>query len=179
MRKMIILAWAGAATATPAHSAVKSSSEAGFAVENSVDIAADAASVYALLAVPSLWWDGKHSFSGNAANFSLDAKAGGCFCENLPNAGGEAGSVEHARVIYAQPAKQLRLSGALGPLQAEAVAGTLNFDISPASRGVHVTVSYLVGGYVRKGAGIIAPMVDKVLGEQLAGLKRAAEKGLR
>ena len=180
MRKWIALGWVGAAMAAPAHSAVTASSEIGFAVENGVDIAADADSVYALLAAPDRWWNGEHSYSGNAANLSLEAKAGGCFCETLPNADGQPGSIEHARVIYAAPGKQLRLSGALGPLQAEAVTGTLNFDIrAAAQRGVRVTMTYVVGGYIRKGASGIAPVVDKVLAEQLDRLKRAAESGQR
>ncbi|HEX7876061.1 MAG TPA: SRPBCC family protein [Sphingobium sp.] len=159
-----------------AQAAVKSATDAGFAVESSVDIAADAASVYALLGAPDRWWNGAHSYSGDAANLRLDPKAGGCFCETLPSAKGPGGSVEHARVIYAAPGRQLRLSGALGPLQAEAVTGTLNFDISKRPDGVRVTLTYVVGGYMRMGGAAIAPIVDKVLSEQLAGLKRAAER---
>lgn len=123
--------------------------------------------------------EGEHSYSGNAANLSLQLRAGGCFCETLPQAHGEAGSVEHARVIYALPGKQLRLSGALGPLQAEAVTGTLNFDITPHARGARVTLTYVAGGYLRGGGAAIAPVVDKVLGEQLESLKHAAEAGKR
>jgi len=36
-------------------------------------------------------------------------------------------------------------------------------------------MGYVVGGYVRAGMAPIAPMVDKVLGEQLEELKRVAE----
>lgn len=179
MRKIIALGWAGVAMATPAHSVVTGSSENGFAVENSVDVGADSATVYRLLSQPARWWHGEHSYSGNAANLTLEARAGGCFCETLPGRGGEAGSVEHGRIVYAAPGQRLRISGALGPLQAEAVTGTLTFDIAPAARGVRVTMSYVAGGYVRMGAGRMAPLVDRVLAEQLAGLKRAAESGPR
>ncbi|WP_242125614.1 SRPBCC family protein [Sphingobium sp. Sx8-8] len=175
MRKIIALGWAGAAMVAPAHGAVTASSDIGFAVENSVDVAADAGTVYRLLGQPGRWWSKEHSFSGNAANLSLKPVAGGCFCETVPGQGGQAGSVEHARVVYAAPDRQLRLSGALGPLQAEAVTGTLNFDIVPAGKGVRIVMSYVVGGYVRMGTAKIAPVVDRVLAEQLAGLKRAAE----
>jgi len=167
--------WAGVAIAAPAHSAVTGSSDLGFAVENSVDVSADAATVYRLLGQPARWWNGEHSYSGDAANLSLDPVAGGCFCEKVPGKDGKVGSVEHGRVIHAAPDKQLRLSGALGPLQAEAVTGTLTFDIAPMQKGVRVGMSYVVGGYMRIGAAKIAPLVDKVLAEQLRGLKRAAE----
>ncbi|KEQ53021.1 SRPBCC family protein [Sphingobium chlorophenolicum] len=167
--------WAGVAMAAPAHSAVTGSSAVGFAVENGVDVSADAATVYRLLGQPARWWNGEHSYSGDATNLSLDPVAGGCFCEKVPGKDGKAGSVEHGRVIHAAPDRQLRLSGALGPLQAEAVTGTLTFDIAPAGKGSRVVMSYVAGGYMRFEAAKIAPVVDKVLAEQLQGLKRAAE----
>lgn len=161
--------------ATAAQGAVTSIKDSGFAIENSVEIAADAQSVYALLAAPDRWWSSAHTYSGVAGNLTLEPRAGGCFCERLPGPGGSSGSVEHARVIFAAPHKQLRLSGALGPLQAEAVTGTLDITITPTKKGVRLTMGYVAGGYVRMGMAPIAPMVDKVLGEQLAQLKRVAE----
>ncbi|WP_409592423.1 SRPBCC family protein [Sphingobium sp.] len=159
--------------AAPAHSSVTASSDVGFVVENSVEVAADAATVYRLLGQPARWWSSEHSYSGDAANLSLKPVVGGCFCEALPNGGG----VEHGRVIYAAPDKQLRLSGALGPLQAEAVTGTLDFTVEPAATGVRIVMRYVVGGYLRMGGAKMAPVVDKVLAEQLAGLARVAEAG--
>ena len=175
MIRHIALMGAGVAMAAPASSAVTVSSDIGFAVENSVDVAADADTIYRLLGEPGRWWNAAHSYSGDAANLRLELKAGGCFCEALPDGGG----VEHARVIYAAPGRQLRLSGALGPLQGEAATGTLTFTLSPAGKGVRVTLGYVVGGYMRMGAASVAPVVDKVLAEQLAGLKRAAEAAKR
>ena len=177
MRQSVAWLWAGAMMIAPAHSAVTDSSDIGFAVENSADLRADGAAVYRLLGQPALWWDGAHSYSGDAANLSLDARAGGCFCETIPHAAGAAGSVEHGRVIYAAPNRLLRLSGALGPLQGEAVVGTLTFDLAPAGAGTHVTMRYVVGGYMRMGARAVAPLVDQVLAAQLGQLKRAAEAG--
>ncbi|WP_340266898.1 hypothetical protein [Sphingobium mellinum] len=45
MRKIITVGWAGVAMAAPAHSAVTDRSEAGFAIDNNADIAADSATV--------------------------------------------------------------------------------------------------------------------------------------
>lgn len=175
MRRIGLLAWAGAAVAAPAHAAVTASSDAGFVTENSVEIAADAASVYALMILPGRWWSDAHTYSGDSANMTIDARAGGCFCEALP---AQQGSVEHARVVQAMPGKRLRLSGALGPLQADAVVGTLDLTITPSGKGVKVAMTYVVGGYLRGGAAAIAPVVDQVLAAQLQGLKRAAEAPL-
>ncbi len=179
MRRAWLLVLAGCAPLSgTARSEVVAVNDIGFLASNSADIAADADSVYALLVQPARWWSSRHTYSGDAANMRIDPRAGGCFCEVLPGRDGRPdGSVEHARVIYAAPGRQLRLSGALGPLQSEAVTGTLDFAITSAGqgKGVRVTLSYTAGGYLRGGPRAIAPSVDQVLAEQLAGLKRAAE----
>lgn len=175
MRNLLVLAWAGVAMATPARSAVTATGDHGFAIESSATISAGADVVYALLILPARWWNSAHSYSGDAANMRIEPHAGGCFCEALPSAAGAGGSVEHARVIFAMPARQLRLSGALGPLQEEGVTGTLTFIIAPSGKNTQVTMSYVVGGYMRSDPVEMAPLVDQVLNEQLQGLKRAAE----
>ncbi len=100
-------------------------------------------------------------------------RAGGCFCETIP---ADGGTVEHARVVYAQPGKQLRVQGSLGPLQAEGVSGTLTWTLKAVPGGTEVTQNYVVGGYIRGGAKSFAAPVDQVLGEQLNGLKASLEK---
>lgn len=159
--------------AAPLHAEVQAVSDAGFAVSHVVTVAASPDAVYAALKMPAKWWDGAHSWSGDAANLWMDAQAGGCFCETLP--GTARGSVEHGRIIYAQPGKLLRLTGGLGPLQGEAVSATLSWELKPVDGGTQVSQSYVVGGYVRMGMAAIAPAVDQVLGEQLDRLKAFAE----
>lgn len=171
------VAWAGVALAAPAQAAVTATSDHGFASHNNVEIVADADAVYALLAMPGRWWSDSHSYSGDSANMTIDPRAGGCFCEAIPSQTGPAGSVEHGRVVYALPGKRLRLSAALGPLQSEGVAGTLDLTITTAGTGVRVSMTYVAGGYLREGFATMAPLVDQVLAEQLQGLKRAAEAG--
>ncbi|MET0371854.1 MAG: ATPase [Sphingobium sp.] len=159
---------------------VASSSDVGFAVQDGFDLASgDAAAVYALIATPARWWNAAHSYSGNAANLTIDPRAGGCFCEAVPARDGKpAGSVEHARVVYAAPGEELRLSGALGPLQSEAVTGSLGFKIAPQGKGgLRVTMTYVVGGYARMPMSQLAPLVDQVLSEQVQSLRRAAQAG--
>ena len=84
-------------------------------------------SVYRELGQGRRWWDPAHTWSGSARNLKLEPKAGGCFCEKLA----DGGSVQHGRVIFAQPGKLLRLEGALGPLQDMAVTGVLSFNLAP------------------------------------------------
>lgn len=165
------------ACGTAASAKVRSANDVGFSLASSVRIDRDARSIYTLIAKPARWWSREHSYSGDTANLSMNPRAGGCFCERLPGADGSAGSVEHARVILADPYKRLRLSGALGPLQADAVIGTLEFTLTPADKGVEVTISYVAAGSMRTDPRQIAPVVDRVLVEQLASLKRVAEQG--
>lgn len=164
-----------AVVATPAAAEVTSKSETGFAIEDSILISATRAQVYTALGQPAQWWNSRHSWSGDAANLTLDARPGGCFCEQLPR---EGGFVEHGRVIFAQPGQMLRLSAALGPLQAEAVTGTLSFKLDPGPIGdsTLLTVTYVVGGYVRHGASRFAPAVDAVINEQIKRLAASLRK---
>src|SRR3546814_5639234 len=83
------------------------------------------------------------------------------------------GSAQHARILFAQPNQMMRLSGAFGPLQGEAVAGTLTIRIKKTGAGSAIRFDYVVGGYMRFQVSAIAPAVDRVLGEQLVGLAKA------
>ena len=164
---------AAAVLSLPAQAEVLKSSEAGFTARNALVIAARPDQVWASLIVPARWWNPAHSWSGMAANFSLDARAGGCFCEALPN----GGSVEHQRVVFSNPGKLLRLSGGLGPLQPEAISAVLGWELKPDGEGTRLTQTYVVGGHVDGGLGAWAAPVDGVIREQLERLARLVETG--
>lgn len=159
--------------AAPARADVKSVGENGFEVTQSADIHAPAERTWAALVGIGRWWNSDHTVSGSAANLSLDLKAGGCFCEIVQ--GGRQRL--HMTVVDVDPGKVLRLRGALGPLQNEGADGALTWVIKPVDGGVTLTQSYVVGGYLRDGAAKWAPMVDAMLGEQLARLKAYVETG--
>ncbi|MGZ3246961.1 MAG: SRPBCC family protein [Croceibacterium sp.] len=161
------------ACAAPASADVTGQSANGFATAGTVTIAAAPDRVWAGLVQPGRWWDSEHSWSGNAANLTLDPRAGGCFCEALA----DGGSVEHMRVIYADPARQLRLSGALGPLQGEALAATLSIKLEKAGEGTRLSWSYKVGGYTDLPIAQIAPAVDGVVSAQFVRLRHLVETG--
>lgn len=154
--------WPLVLAVSPAAAAVKSSNPGAFEVERKAVIAASTAEVYARIGRIETWWDAAHSYSGKAANLSLEARAGGCFCEKLDN----GGSVEHMRVVYADPARGLRLQGGLGPLQSEAAIGTLSWSFRTVTGGVELTQNYVVAGTARGGLQNLAGPVDQVLGGQ-------------
>jgi len=180
--------WAGAlvgvlAGGVPARAEVTAQTTLGFVSRNVVVVSATPAAVWKRLVTPSAWWSSDHTFSGDAANLTLDPVAGGCFCEKLPAddvppgkpgaAPRSRGGVEHMRVVFVDHARALRLVGALGPLQSEAVSATLTVTLKPVDGGTRVIFEYVVGGYMRYPADKIAPAVDTVMGNQLLGLAKA------
>jgi hypothetical protein len=108
---------------------------------------------------------------GNAANLSLEARAGGCWCETLP----EGGSVEHMHVVYLVPGNTLRLRGALGPFQGLGVDGAMTWSLKGSANATEISVTYAVGGYGKDGFDSAAKAADQVLGEQLQLLKKLIE----
>jgi len=172
MRALLLLA---AMLATPASAEVVSAGPEGFVVRNVVEVAAPAERVYLQLARPERWWESSHTYSGKAANLSLDLRPGGCFCETLP--GGIGGGVEHLRVVLARPGRMLRLEGALGPLQAEAVTGVLTFELKPKGAATEVVKTYVVRGFSGPDAVKWAPMVDGMLRTQFQRFERYVETG--
>lgn len=161
------------ALAAPAGAEVKAADINGLYVQQVVTIAAPPAKVWAALLAPGRWWDSAHSWSGDAANMTLEPKAGGCFCEAMPKVKGEA---QHGRVAQIVPEKLLRLRGELGPFQAMGVSGALSWELKPVAGGTELSQSYAVGGFVPGGFQGFAPMVDKVMAGQIARLKDFVEK---
>lgn len=153
----------------PASAEVVESASGGFATHDSAVVAADRQTVWQALVHPEGWWS--HTWSNDSSNLSLDARAGGCFCETIPASDGwGAGSVEHMRVIMVMPGSALRMSGSLGPLQSEGLVGTLTVTLEDVEQGTRISWDYVTGGEARFPAAQFAPVVDGVQTEFLSGL---------
>lgn len=145
---------------------------AGFTVRIEQRTTAPPAAAYkAFVEGLATWWDSEHTYSGSAKNMSIDARPGGCFCEVFPAGGG----IEHARVIYVEPGKILRMQGALGPLQSSGVASVLTWSFEAAAGGTTVTLTAATGGYLPGGFDKIAVLVDGVLTGQVKRLVAYAD----
>ena len=173
MKNSILLAVCGTLVAVPANAEIKAQSDADFVVGHTAEVLAKPEEVWKRLLVPKDWWNPAHSWSGKTEGFYIDAQAGGCFCELLQDKATDGsvkprGSVEHMRVLFTNPGKVLRMSGALGPLQSEAMQGTLTVAMEPLKEGAgtRISLSYVVGGYMRYKIADIAPAVDAMLGDQ-------------
>jgi hypothetical protein len=149
---------------SPAAAEVVSASSNGFEVRETVALVVPPDAAYAAFSNIADWWDPEHTYSGDAANLSLNLVPGGCFCERLPKS---SGGIEHLRVTYVEPGKQIVLTGALGPMLYEAVAGVMVVEVKRVAGGSQVTIDYKAAGFARAGAEKLAPAVDTVLGGQL------------
>ncbi|WP_353230445.1 SRPBCC domain-containing protein [Novosphingobium sp.] len=175
------------AASSPVRAEVTAQTDQGFVSRNAAVLDGTPAAIWKRLTTPAQWWSGDHTFSGDAANLTLDPVPGGCFCEVLP---GEApvaakaakpgvaaraparGGVAHMRVVFVDRGRALRMVGALGPLQSEAVTGVLTVTLKPVEGGTRVIFEYVVGGYMRYPRDKIAPAVDTVMSDQLNSLAR-------
>ena len=85
--------------------------------------------------------------------------------------------MRHMEVVFLAPGKTLGMTGALGPLQSIGAAGNMKIELSAASGGTKLDLSYAVSGYTTKGMNTWAAPVDGVLTQQFGRLKAFAEGG--
>jgi uncharacterized protein YndB with AHSA1/START domain len=172
--KMRYAALACALLAMPsANAAVVDQQANGFSLQEHETIAAAPDKVWAELIQPAHWWGSDHTISGDAKNMTLEARAGGCWCETLKN----GGSVLHMTVVQVRPGQLLRLRGALGPFQSTGMDGALNIVLTADGKGTKVDFVYNLGGYVWDGYQALPGTADGVLGLQLYRLKALIETG--
>ena len=155
-----------------ARAEVKESAPDHLLVQDSRVVHASPTQLYAALIDVGHWWNGEHTYSGDASHLSLQAEAGGCFCERWGDQ-----SAAHGRVLWAAPGHLLRLESALGPLQGMAVQGVMTFTLKPAGDGTTLQFEYRVNGASNSGLDKLGATIDGVLMEQLQRLQRFAESG--
>ena len=162
-----------AVCACAAQAEVVEQDERGFVTRAGAQVTASPMETWVALISPGKWWNGAHSWSGDAANMTLTPQADGCFCERIPEDGDRisfAGSVRHMTVVSAMPEQVLRMRGGLGPLQSEPVEGVLTVTLKPVDGGTRILWEYVVGGYMRYDVATISKAVDGVMNEQLSRL---------
>ncbi|WP_300396518.1 hypothetical protein [Henriciella sp.] len=115
---------------------------------------------------PAAWWSPDHTFSGDAANLSLDPQAGGLWREDWAD-----GSVSHGTVLSVMEGKMLRLDAPFGPLQGMGVTVIWTITIEPDGEGGSTVIfDEVANGATASQLARIAPAVDGVKGEAIARL---------
>jgi hypothetical protein len=160
----------GAVAVSPAFAAVEMAAPDGFVVRHEITVPVDDKRAFDELVHPQRWWSDAHTWSGSAANLSLDAKAGGCWCERWAN-----GEAQHGVVVRVLADDSLRVSAAFGPLQEMALTGVFDVVLHPAANGVRIEVTYKVVGPASAQLDQLAAPVDGVIGEQVQRLKARLE----
>lgn len=176
MRAGVMLLCFGAVlfSANRAHAEIVTAGPNGFSLRHTAEAPNVAPPViWAALSDIARWWDPEHTYSGDSRNLTLEPVVRGCFCEKL----GLYAGIEHGSVVYAQPAKTLRIKGALGPLQEFGINGAMTWQIESAAGGSKITFTYNVGGFADRPLADWAPIVDEVLGGQLQRLARYVTVG--
>jgi hypothetical protein len=69
------------------------------------------------------------------------------------------------------------MSGGLGPLLSQAVAGSMEIRLTAVAEGTKLVVTYAVTGYLPAGMSSWAAPVDSVLNQQFTRLKSFIERG--
>ena len=161
------------ALAGPAHADTSNVSPTGFVANFREEVKATPEEVWKAIVQLPRWWNDAHTYSGKASNLSLDATAGGCWCERW----GEGNSVQHGQVVLVQPGRVIRLNASLGPLQELAVNGVLTIVTSAQNGQTTLRMTYRVAGNADAGLEKLAPVVDQVIGTQYRRLKSLAETG--
>ena len=160
------LALVGLALSAGAASAeVTARSENGFTLTYERAVAAPPAAVFEAIGRPAAWWSDAHTYSGDAANITVDLRPGGCWCESLP-----AGGVKHAEAVLVWPEQRMvRFDAPFGPLQGIGADAVLTMSWTEADGGAARLLkwTFVVTG---PGAGALADPVDGVKAEQFGRL---------
>jgi uncharacterized protein YndB with AHSA1/START domain len=161
-----VTAVATAWLASPLQAEVRDVSASGFTIENSVVVPVDASTAWqALVSNVDSWWPKDHTWWGADSKLTIDARAGGCFCELAKDR-----QAQHMQVVFVDPPKLLRMTGGLGPLQAMGLTGVLEWRMVAIPNGTKITLWYRAGGYTPDDLGKFAALVDGVQALQLGGL---------
>jgi hypothetical protein len=156
--------------AAPGSAEVVSANANGFEVRETINLVVRPEIAFAAFAELPAWWDPEHTYSGKSENLSLELAPGGCLCERFA----EGGGIEHMRVTYVDPGKRAVLTGALGPLLYEAIAGVMDVQVKSAAGGSQLTLDYRAAGFASGGGDKMAIAVDQVLAGQMKRLRAYA-----
>lgn len=137
---------------------VISSAANGFTIQIERQVAVKPAAAYQQFIEVGDWWNADHTYYGKSDNLTIDAKAGGCFCEIEGDK-----QVLHMTVSFVEPGKEIRMIGGLGPLQMMGVHGGMSWQFVPVGKNnTKIIHRYQVTGYMEGGLDKLAPIVNKV-----------------
>ena len=167
MKKLVCATILAAIAASPAclRAEIVSSSDTHFVLRHEAISTLDAGQLWDRLVQPASWWHPDHTYSGDSANLSLDANAGGHWREDWDD-----GSVSHGRVLYVKQGQQLRMEAPFGPLQGIGAYTIWTITISGAGNGSKVVFDEVSTAAPGTNMAEMAKAVDFVKGEAIRRL---------
>lgn len=164
MIRAIVAALALASVISPAFAEVASRRDDAFTLTFEERVSASPEAILEALGRPAAWWSDAHTYSGAAANLTIDLRPGGCWCEVLPG-----GGVKHGEVLLVWPEqRQVVFEAPLGPLQSMGADAVLTVSWAEADGDARLLKwTFAVQA---PGAGAVAGPVDGVMAEQFGRL---------
>ncbi len=157
-------------TLTPAHAEIMSSSGAHFELKHEAHSTLRPDVLWQRLIQPATWWHPDHTYSGSAANLSLNVTAGGLWREDW-----NKNSVAHGRVLYVEHGKIIRLEAPFGPLQGLGAYTIWTITITPNGNGSTVRFDEISSAPPTADMAEIAKAVDYVKNEAITRLVQAED----
>ena len=161
MLRAVIAAAVLALAAAPAEAEVVARTADSFTLRYAVGAEISPDDIPASLTALPKWWDSAHTYSGSAANLSLDLTPGGCWCEKLA----DGTDFDHGRTVSVAP-DAFVFAAPFGPLRGKTTKAELTVTWPGANQGSTPTWTMVVEG---PGIGAMADAVDGVMG---AGYRR-------
>ena len=170
MMKHLGMAWllGTSLLAGPGHAEVVSTSGNHFALRHEGVTALTAEEAWRRLVKPASWWDARHTYSGDAANLSLDLDAGGLWREDW-----DGGSIAHGRVLFIDKGRALRLEAPFGPLQGIGAYVIWTITLETANEGTRIVFEESAIGPPVTDYEELAKAVDFVKSEAMRSLTAA------
>lgn len=169
--RLMIIAWL-VFLAMPTFAKVDNQSEQHFVIKHEFTVDIPVTKVFQKFKQVELWWEGSHSFTGDASNLYFDFDKQRCYCEQIPT----GGFVEHLSVIHVTDNQKVVFSGGLGPLQDHPVSGKLIWQFEQQDNKTKVSLEYRVFGFIVGGMDKWPSAVDYVLGVQVKRLEQLLTK---
>lgn len=170
MIRTIALAAATLILSGPAAAEITARSDAGFTLSFERPVPASPQAILEAVGHPERWWSSAHTYSGDAANISVDLRPGGCWCETLPG-----GGVKHAEAVLVWPNQNMvRFEAPFGPLQGIGADAVLTMSWTPVEGQTtrRLRWTFVVNG---PGSGAMADAVHTVMDEQFGRLTAALD----
>lgn len=169
MLKILIAAAALMFAATPVSAEVIARTADSFTLRYQSAMETTPEDILSSMTLVGEWWDGAHSYSGDAKNITIDMTVGGCWCEKLA----DGTDFRHATVLAIEP-DRLAFNAPFGPLNGKATRADFTVAWPGDNKGWMVTWVMVIEG---PGLGAYADAVDGVMGAGFGRFTRYLEYG--